>query len=100
MPDIGEVYEDTVPGQEGDDGKEDENDPSGGGAGRGDALYGSDSLIYDYTTGEQVQYGEVFDRYNSIIVSLINDGRIDEKYIEMINAYLNALAQAREEVEQ
>ena len=100
MPDIGEVYEDTVPGQEGDDGKEDENDPSGGGAGRGDALYGSDSLIYDYTTGEQVQYGEVFDRYNSIIVSLINDGRIDEKYIEMINAYLNALAQAREEEEQ
>lgn len=100
MPDIGEVYEDTVPGQEGDDGKEDEDDPSGGGAGRGDALYGSDSLIYDYTTGEQVQYGEVFDRYNSIIVSLINDGRIDEKYIEMINAYLNALAQAREEEEQ
>ena len=100
MPDIGEVYEDTVPGQEGDGGKEDENDPSGGGAGRGDALYGSDSLIYDYTTGEQVQYGEVFDRYNSIIVSLINDGRIDEKYIEMINAYLNALAQAREEEEQ
>ena len=100
MPDIGEVYEDTVPGQEGDGGKEDEDDPSGGGAGRGDALYGSDSLIYDYTTGEQVQYGEVFDRYNSIIVSLINDGRIDEKYIEMINAYLNALAQAREEEEQ
>ena len=101
MPDIGELYEDRIPGSENNGDDEDDDDgPSSGGAGHGDSLYGGNSLIYDYMSGEQVEYGEVFDRYDAIIVSLINDGRIDEKYVEMITAYRRALLDAREETQE
>lgn len=92
MPDIGEVYEDVIPGSSNNSSSDDDSDgSSSGGAGKGESLYGSDSLIYDYRTGEQVEYGEVFDTYNSIIMSLINEGAIDEKYVDMITQYLQAL---------
>lgn len=92
MPDIGELIEDVIPssGSNNDD-KENEGS-NGGGAGRGDTLYGSDSLIFDYTTGDQVPYGEVYARYQSIITNLIQEGRItDDKYIDMIYNYLESL---------
>lgn len=100
MPDLGEIIEDVVPGDGNDDNGDGEEDPSGGGAGRGDDLVASDSEIYDYRTESYVKYGELLDEYNSIILSYISDGeRIPSGYIEMINAYLDALTKVNSDSE-
>ena len=53
----------------------DENKPTSGGVGEG-VQYGSDDLVLDPLTGEYVEYGTLYARYNTLMIEKLGD----EKY--------------------
>ena len=71
---------------------ENDNNPStDGGLGSGDAIYGSDDLIYDPDTNSYVTYGEVLNKYYAKIAELLLDGTLTEEEIEAVNEYFATL---------
>ncbi len=80
------------PEDDGDEGK-DENDQIGsGGIGTGDRIYGSNDMIYNPYTDEYVPYGEVFDEYNNKVLQMVEDGRIPQDFEEFIKEYFRGLS--------
>ncbi len=55
--------------------EDDENTPTSGGVGEG-VQYGSDDLVLDPLTGEYVEYGTLYARYNTLMIEKLGD----EKY--------------------
>ncbi len=108
LMDIFEISEDEVPAdevpkkkpQQSQDSdselKEDENQGSQGGIGSGNLLFGSDDVIMDPERNEQVVYGEVFDKYYSIISQKRQDGVDLDEIEQYIVDYLNALTNGLE----
>lgn len=75
-----------------DSDKPPENDQgNGGGAGEGGILAGSDSLVYDPNTNEQVHYLTILDDYYANVVAQMNAGTISEELAKCLIAYYTAL---------
>ncbi|MCH5350971.1 MAG: hypothetical protein J1F39_03270 [Clostridiales bacterium] len=67
------------------------DDPSQGGFGKGDMLYGSDDAVYDPITGEYRKYGEIFNDYYAAVEALLRDGNLTEEQKAVIRAYFEIL---------
>ena len=96
MPDLGEPVTDMLPDDD-NDGENDPDDGGDGGAGRGDTLWGDDSIIYDQTSDDYTAYGDVFNRFSAIITELAQSGDLSEELMDLINIYYDMLASGIEE---
>ncbi len=74
-PDFVKNGEDINKGDQDLEEEKDENKPSSGGVGEG-VQYGSDDLVLDPLTGEYVEYGTLYARYNTLMIEKLGD----EKY--------------------
>ena len=74
-PDFVKLGEDINRGDQDLEEDDDENKPSSGGIGEG-VQYGSDDLVLDPLTGEYVEYGTLYARYNTLMIEKLGD----EKY--------------------
>ncbi len=74
-PDFVKNGEDINKGDQDLDEEDDKNKPTSGGIGEG-VQYGSDDLVLDPLTGEYVEYGTLYARYNTLMIEKLGD----EKY--------------------
>ena len=74
-PDFVKNGEDINEGNENVDDKEDDDKPNSGGVGEG-VTFGSDDLVLDPLTGEYVEYGTLFSKYNTLMIERLGN----EKY--------------------
>ena len=74
-PDFVKYGEDINKGDQDLEEDKDENKPTSGGIGEG-VQYGSDDLVLDPLTGEYVEYGTLYARYNTLMIEKLGD----EKY--------------------
>lgn len=74
-PDFVKNGEDIDKGNQDGDDKEDEDTPSSGGVGEG-VKFGSEDLVLDPLTGEYVEYGTLYAKYNTLMIEKLGD----EKY--------------------
>lgn len=87
------TYNNAFNGNEEDDGIKQ------GGYGKGDMLYGSDDAVYDPSTGEYVEYGEIFNDYYAIVEALLREGNLTEEQQAVIRAYFEILLSGLKEEE-
>ncbi len=76
----------TSPGEPGS-----EKPSEGGGYGRGDILYGSDSKVYDPYNNKFVIYGDVINEYYAMILEQIANGTFSEESEKLISDYFGHL---------
>ena len=65
------------------------DDPShSGGLGDGDIKYGSDDLVYDPNNSEQVKYGDILGRYETLYQTYFNDETTSASFTDEMKAYI------------
>lgn len=75
-----------------DTGGDDQNDEEhGGGYGEGGQTYGSNDEVYDPLTGQYVPYGELIQKYYSIVQSLLDEGTLSEEQASAVRDYFTML---------
>ena len=74
-PDFVKNGENINTGDQNHDDKENDNPSNSGGVGEG-VQFGSDDLVLDPLTGEYVEYGTLYAKYNTLMIEKLGD----EKY--------------------
>lgn len=82
------------------DGDEAGNGGSGGGGIGNGTVYGSDDLVFDPMTGRYVEYGEIIDRYQSLMFSQLENGEYTEEERKAIDKYFKILYGIKDETEE
>lgn len=72
---------------------------TGGGYGRGDILYGSESVIYDPYEDEFVIYGKVINDYYAMLLEQLANGTLSEEEESLISDYFSKLYSGIEDAE-
>ena len=89
---IGEPYEDLIPeGSGSDENPGDGDGNNNGGYGEGNDIYGSKDLIYDPDKGVQVEYGNLYSEYYSLVDERLRNGDLPEDISAFIAEYFNIL---------
>lgn len=57
----------------------------------GEDVFGSDDLIYDHETGEQVKYKDVIQKYKDRVLDKIEKGESSEELAQYIRSYFDVL---------
>lgn len=76
-----------------------EGEGNGGGYGRGEILYGSESVIYDPYEDEFVIYGEVINDYYAMMLEQLTNGTLSEEEESLISDYFSMLYSGIEDAE-
>ncbi len=91
ITDMGGLYDDLIPEINDPNGGNNEDDPNRPGWGDGDDKYGSNDLIYDTESGEQVEYGKVYNDYYSKVDDRIQSGELPQDLVDFIEEYFKIL---------
>lgn len=78
-------------GGAGDKEDDDEIHVGSGGIGTGDAIYGSDDVIFDPDTNTYVPYGDIIDEYFGKANEQVLDGKTDDDISDAIENYFGSL---------
>lgn len=74
-----------------DDGGDDDDKELNPGETNGEIIYGSDDLVLDVTTGKQVKYGELLNKYATMVEEMIARGECSEEAAVYIRQYFQML---------
>lgn len=62
-----------------------------GGFGTGDAIFGSDDVVFDPESNEYKKYGDIIAKYESQIREMIMNGEISEELAQLLEEYFDVL---------
>ncbi|MDE5789215.1 MAG: hypothetical protein K2H78_02235, partial [Clostridia bacterium] len=92
LKEVGGLYDDLIPaGSSGEGNGEGGGEGSQGGYGDGSENYGSKDFIYDTDSGEQVEYGKVYNDYYSKVDDRIKSGDLPQDLVDFIEVYFKIL---------
>ena len=78
-------------GPAGDNEGDDKNGPAGDGSGQGNGLTHMKDMISDPSSGDLIQYGDVYAAYMADFLQQAENGTLPPKVVEAMNAYLESL---------
>lgn len=76
----------------GDEDKDEDKQPTDGGLGSGETVWGSDDVIYCPSDNTYKPYGDMLIEYQARILADIQDGKYSEEFAEMLLEYLDTLS--------
>ncbi len=83
----------------GGDGENNDGQANGGSDGDKDKNFGSNDVIYDYTEGKYVPYGEVLYKYYNEVLQRLSSGEMTPELQQYINDYFDLLFSVLDEKE-